>query len=99
MTVLVLAEHDNRSLRSPTLNTVTAASRIGGGVDVLVAGSGCRAVAEQAAAVAGVSRVLVADAPHLAEGLAETLSEQVVALAKGYTHVLAPATSVVWFAV
>jgi electron transfer flavoprotein alpha subunit len=93
MTVLVLAEHDNRSLRGPTLNTVTAASQIGGGVDVLVAGSGCRAVAERAAAVAGVSRVLLADAPHLAEGLAENVSEQIVALAKGYTHVLAPATS------
>jgi electron transfer flavoprotein alpha subunit len=93
MTVLVLAEHDNRSLRSPTLNTVTAASQIGGGVDVLVAGHGCRAVAERAAAVAGVSRVLLADAPHLAEGLAENVAEQIVALAKGYTHVLAPATS------
>jgi electron transfer flavoprotein alpha subunit len=93
MTVLVLAEHDNRALRSPTLNTVTAASQIGGGVDVLVAGHGCRGVAERAAAVAGVSRVLLADAPHLAEGLAENVAEQIVALAKGYTHVLAPATS------
>jgi electron transfer flavoprotein alpha subunit len=93
MAALVLAEHDNRSLKAPTLNTVTAAARAGGEVHVLVAGSGCGTVAEQAAKVAGVSKVLVADAPHFADGLAENVAAQVIALARGYSHVFAPATS------
>ncbi len=93
MSVLVLAEHDNGALRAATLNTVTAALRAGGPVDVLVAGEGCAAVAAQAAQVAGVARVLVADAPHLAHGLAENVAAQVAALAGNYSHVFAPATS------
>ena len=93
MSVLVLAEHDNPSLKSATLNTVAAAARIGGDVAVLVAGSGCAGVAKSAAAIAGVKKVLVADASHYKEQLAENLSALVVALAPGYTHILAPATS------
>ena len=93
MASLVLAEHDNRRLRPSTLNVVAAAGRMGGEVHVLVAGGDCAEVARQAAQVAGVAKVRVADAPHLAEELAECVSEQVVALATGYSHVLAAATS------
>ena len=93
MTALVLAEHDNAHLRAATLNTVTAATKAGGEVHVLVVGSNCDGAAQQAAKVAGVSKVLVADAPHFADGLAENVAAQVVALAKNYSHVLAPASS------
>jgi electron transfer flavoprotein alpha subunit len=93
MSVLVLAEHDNQSLKSATLNTIAAATKIGGDIAVLVAGSGCGAVAKAAAAIAGVKKALVADAPHYKDQLAENLAALVVALAPGYTHILAPATS------
>jgi electron transfer flavoprotein alpha subunit len=93
MAALVIAEHDNHVIKGGTLNAVTAAARCGGEVTVLVAGSGCGDAAKAAAAIAGVSKVLVADAPHLAEQLAEALAEQVLAVAGGYTHVLAPATA------
>jgi electron transfer flavoprotein alpha subunit len=93
MTSLVLAEHDNKRLRGSTLNVVGAAAKLGGDVHVLVAGSGCAAVAQEAAQVAGVAKVLLADAPHFGEELAECVAEQLVALAGGYSHVLAPATS------
>ncbi len=93
MSILVLAEHDNASLKPATLNTISAAARIGGEIAVLVAGSGCAAAAKAAAAVAGVNQVLVADAPHYKDQLAENLAALVVALAPGYTHILAPATS------
>ncbi|MGC2857825.1 electron transfer flavoprotein subunit alpha/FixB family protein, partial [Novispirillum sp. DQ9] len=97
MSILVLAEHDNAVLRASTLNTVTAATKIaqaaGSDVHVLVAGHGCGAVAEAAAKVAGVSKVLVADAPALAHALAEPLADLIVGLADGYGHVLAPATT------
>ena len=92
MTSLVVAEHDNVALKGATLNTVAAAARIGGEIHVLVAGSGCAAVAQAAAQIAGVSKVLLADAPHMADALAENVSAQVVALAGGYSHILAPAT-------
>jgi electron transfer flavoprotein alpha subunit len=92
MSVLVIAEHDNASLKPSTLNTVAAAAKIGD-VAVLVAGAGCEAVAKAAAAIAGVARVLRADAPQYKDGLAENLAALVVALAPGYTHILAPATS------
>ena len=92
MTSLVLAEHDNATLKGATLNTVAAAVKIGGEIHVLVAGSGCAAVAQAAAQIAGVSKVLLADAPHMADALAENVSAQVVALAGGYSHILAPAT-------
>lgn len=93
MAILVIAEHDNASLKAATLNTVTAASQIGGDIHLLVAGSACAGAAHAAAAVAGVAKVLLADAPALAHGLAETLAPLVVELAKGYSHVLAPATT------
>ena len=93
MPALVLAEHDNASLKAPTLNAVTAAARAAGDVHILVAGSGCAAVAAAAARIAGVSKVLVADAPHFAEFLAENVAEQVVALASGYSHIVAPSTA------
>ena len=93
MTTLVIAEHDNAELKGATLNTVAAAARLGGDIHVLVAGSNARAVAEQAAKVAGVSKVLLADAAHLADGLAENLAEQVLALAQNYSHILFPATA------
>jgi electron transfer flavoprotein alpha subunit len=93
MPALVLAEHDNRHLKAATLNTVTAAAKAAGEVHVLVAGHDCASVAQQAAKIGGVTKVLVADAPHLADGLAENVAEQVLAVAKGYSHVFAPATS------
>jgi electron transfer flavoprotein alpha subunit len=93
MVALVIAEHDNASLKGATLNTVTAAAQCGGEVHVLVAGAGCGAVAEQAAKIAGVSKVLVADAPHFADGLAENVAEQILAVAGAYSHILAPATA------
>jgi electron transfer flavoprotein alpha subunit len=93
MAVLVVAEHDNASIKPSTLNTVAAAGKIGGEVAVLVAGSGCDGAAQAAAKIAGVAKVLVADAPHFAHPLAENLAPLVTALAKGYSHVLAPATT------
>ncbi len=93
MAALVVAEHDNTAVKGGTLNTVTAAAKCGGDVHVLVAGANCGEAAKAAAAIAGVSKVLVADAPHLAEQLAEAVAEQVLAVAGGYSHVLAPATA------
>ncbi|MSP97506.1 MAG: electron transfer flavoprotein subunit alpha/FixB family protein [Betaproteobacteria bacterium] len=93
MTCLIIAEHDNVSLKGATLNTVAAAQKIGGEIHVLVAGSGSAAAADAAAKVAGVAKVLHADAVQLADFLAENVAALVVGLAKNYTHVLAPATS------
>jgi electron transfer flavoprotein alpha subunit len=93
MAALVIAEHDNASLKAGTLNTVTAAAKAGGEVHLLVAGAGCDGAAQAAAAVAGVTKVLVADAAQLGEHLAENVAAQVVAIAKNYSHVLAPATA------
>ena len=93
MAALVIAEHDNASLKGATLNTVTAALICGGDVHVLVAGSNCAAVAQAAAQIAGVSKVLVADAPHLADALAENVAAQIVSMAGAYSHILAPATA------
>ncbi len=93
MSVLVIAEHDNASLKSATLNAITAAAQCGSDVHVLVAGNNAGAAAQAAAQVAGVAKVLTAEAPHLADGLAENLAEQILAIAKNYTHVLAPATA------
>ena len=93
MTTLVIAEHDNAELKSATLNTIAAASAIGGDVHVLVAGNDAQAVADAAAKVAGVAKVLLAQAPHLADGLAENLAEQVLAAASAYSHILFPATA------
>ena len=93
MAALVIAEHDHASIKGATLNTVTAAAQCGAEVHVLVAGSGAAGAAQQAAAIAGVSKVLHADSPALAHALAENLAEQVLALAPGYTHILFPATA------
>ena len=93
MTTLVIAEHDNLSLKGSTANTVTAATQCGGDVHVLVAGFNCGAAAEAASKLAGVSKVLVADAAHFADGLAENIAAQVLAVAAGYDHILAPATA------
>ncbi|MEI6723813.1 MAG: FAD-binding protein, partial [Betaproteobacteria bacterium] len=93
MSCLVIAEHDNASIKVATLNTVAAAAKIGGEVHVLVAGGGSAGAAAAAAKIPGVTKVLHADAPQLADFLAENVAAVVVGLAKGYSHVLAPATS------
>jgi electron transfer flavoprotein alpha subunit len=93
MNVLVLVEHDNATLASATRNAVTAAQRFGGAVDLLVAGHGCRAVAEQAASIPGVARVRLADAPHYADQGAENVAALAAANAEGYSEILAPATT------
>ena len=93
MTILVIAEHDHQSLKAATLNTVTAARKIGGDIHVLVAGSACSAAAEQAATLQGVSLVKVADAAHYQSQTAENLTVLVIAHAAGYSHILAPATT------
>lgn len=93
MAILVYAEHDNASLKKATLNTITAATQIGGDVHVLVAGSGCAAVADEAAKVAGVSKVLLADNAAYANQLAENISLLVNEIAADYSHVVVPATT------
>jgi electron transfer flavoprotein alpha subunit len=93
MAVLVYAEHDNASLKGATLNTVAAAKAIGGDVHVLVAGANCQAAAQAAAQIAGVSKVLVADNAAYANQLAENVSLLVAELGKGYSHILAAATT------
>jgi len=93
MAVLVFAEHNNKNVKKSTLNTVAAAQKIGGEIHVLVAGHNCGEAARAAAAIAGVARVLHADAPQLDDEIAENVAALIVTLAKGYSHVLAPATS------
>ena len=93
MTTLVIAEHDNASLKGSTLNTITAAIQCGGDVHVLVAGHNAAAVAQAASQIAGVSKVLLADAAHFADGLAENIAEQVLVISAAYSHILAPATA------
>tara|TARA_R110001592_G_scaffold116059_1_gene316905 strand:+ start:45507 stop:46436 length:930 start_codon:yes stop_codon:yes gene_type:complete len=93
MSILVIAEHDNSSLKAATLNTVTAAQAIGGEITVLVAGSGCGDVATNAAKILGVNKVLVADNPAYGHRLAENFAPLIAELASGYSHVLAPATT------
>jgi len=92
MGALVIAEHNNTTLNVATLNAVAAAAKLGA-VDILVAGHQCGSVAAAAAAVAGVGKVLVADAPHYANLLAENVAPLVVGLAAGYSHLLVPATT------
>lgn len=103
MTTLVIAEHDNASLKGSTAHTVTAAVQCGGDVHVLVAGHNCSAAAQAATKLAGVSKVMIADAPYFEDGLAENCAAQVIAVASGvsgasgnnsgYSHILAPATA------
>ena len=93
MSSLVIAEHDNNQLKPATLNTVTAAVQCGGEVHVLVAGHHAGAVAQAAAQIAGVSKVIHADAEGFAHGLAENMAAQVLALAPAYSHILFAATA------
>ncbi len=93
MGILILAEHDNNSIRPAVLNTVTAAQKIGGELHVVVVGHGCRGAAEQAAKINGVAKVIVIESEACAHPLAEEVANVIVPLAKGYSHVLAPATS------
>ena len=93
MTALVIAEHDNQSIKGATLNTITAAAQAGGDVHVLVAGHNAGAAAAQAAQIAGVSKVIHADSEALAHGLAENVAAQVLAIAANYSHIVFPATA------
>ncbi|WP_066150627.1 electron transfer flavoprotein subunit alpha/FixB family protein [Hydrogenophaga pseudoflava] len=93
MTALVIAEHDNASIKGATLNTVTAAAACGGDVHVLVAGHNAGAAAAAAAQIAGVSKVIHADGEGFAHGLAENIAAQVLAIASNYSHILFPATA------
>ena len=93
MSVLVVAEHDNKTIRKATLNAIAAAQKIGGDIDVLVAGYQAADAAKAAAAVPGIRKVLHADAPHLGEFLAENMAALIVGLAKSYSHLLAPSTT------
>jgi electron transfer flavoprotein alpha subunit len=91
--ILVVAEHDNASLKGATLNTVTAALQCGGEVHVLIAGHNAAGAAAAAAQVAGVTKVIHADAEYLAHGLAENMAAQVLSIAANYSHILFPATA------
>ena len=97
MTTLVIAEHDNKALKGGTFNTVSAAAAIGGGVHVLVAGNGAGDAAQAASQIAGVAKVIHADAAHLDHGLAENIAAQILALlgdgANNYSHILFAATA------
>ncbi|WP_244832022.1 electron transfer flavoprotein subunit alpha/FixB family protein [Caballeronia sp. TF1N1] len=91
MTTLIIAEHDRTSIKAGTLNTVAAAAKIGGEIHVLIAGANAQGAADQAAKIAGVSTVLLADAPQLADGLAENVAATVISMAKDYSHICLPA--------
>ncbi|MBB3196397.1 electron transfer flavoprotein subunit alpha/FixB family protein [Roseateles terrae] len=93
MTILVIAEHDNASLKGATHNTVSAATAIGGDVHVLIVGANASGAAQAAAKISGVSKVLHADGAQFADGLAENVAAQVIAIAKDYSHLLFPATA------
>jgi len=93
MSILVIAEHDNTTLKAATLNTLEAATQIGGDIDLLVAGSNCQNVAEMAAKVSGVNKVLLANNSVYEHQLAESVSKLVIDIAANYSHVLAPATT------
>src|SRR5258708_3949681 len=92
MSILLIAEHDNKKLKPGGANTIAAATKLGGDVDVLIAGSQCADAASAAAKIAGVAKVLVVDAPEFAVPLAENMAAQVLSIAERYTHILAPAT-------
>jgi electron transfer flavoprotein alpha subunit len=93
MSILIIAEHDNLELKAATLNTVTAAGQLGDDLHVLVAGSDCQAVAEAAAAIAGINKVLLCDNADYQHQLAENTAELVLSIADGYSHILSPATT------
>jgi electron transfer flavoprotein alpha subunit len=93
MSILVIAEHDNSTIKGATLNTIAAATAIGGDVEILIAGSNCDAVAEAAASLAGISNVLIADNPAYEFMLTENVSPLIAELGVGYSHILAPAST------
>ena len=93
MSILVVAEHDKAEIKAATLNTIAAAVAIGGEIHLLVAGDGCAAAGDAAAKIAGVAKVLVADSPEYANGIAENLTPLILSMADGYEHLLANATS------
>jgi electron transfer flavoprotein alpha subunit len=93
MAVLVVAEHDNKSVKKATLNAVAAAQKLGADIDVLVAGHNAAEAAKAASQIAGVKRVLHSDAPQLADFLAENVAALIVSIARNYSHILAPSTS------
>ena len=93
MTILVVAEHDNKSIRKATLHALAAAQKLGADIHLLVAGHEAAEAAKAAAAIGAVKKVLHADAPHLGEFLAENVAALVAGLARGYSHVLAASTS------
>jgi electron transfer flavoprotein alpha subunit len=93
MTILVIAEHDNATIKPATFNTLAAAQKVGADIHIVVAGYNAQSVADAAAKVPGVKKVLLADAVQLAEGLAENVDETVLNIAKDYTHIFAPATA------
>ena len=93
MSILVLAEHDNNELNPATLNAVAAAAQVGGDIDILVAGSGCGAVGDAAAKVAGVNKVLCADSAEYANGIAENMIPLIMSVVDGYSHLMAAATT------
>ena len=93
MAALVLAEHDGKTVRPATLNTVTAAAKAGGDVHILVAGHNAASAADEAAKISGVSKVFLAEGAQFADGLAEPIAAQMVSMASGYTHLFAAATA------
>jgi electron transfer flavoprotein alpha subunit len=93
MAILIIAEHDNASLKSATGNAVSAAQKIGGDISILVAGHQCQAAAQAAAKIDGIKKILVADAAHYGHALGENLASLIVGLASGYSHIVAPATT------
>ena len=93
MSILVIVEHDNGAVNAATLNTVAAAQAIGGDIDALVSGHNCSEVAEAAAAISGISKVIVSDAAENANGLAENIAPLIAGMAHSYSHILAPATT------
>src|SRR5256885_10688440 len=95
MPILLLAEHDTAALKASTLNVVSAAAAIGGDIHILVAGQNCRPAAEEAAKIAGIAKVLIADDAAYGHGLAENVAPLIVKLVRdgGYSHVLPPSTT------
>src|SRR5690625_1746879 len=93
MSILVIAEHDNQQLNPATLNAISAAAQLEGPIHVLVAGNEAQAVADAAAQVAGVEKVLLAENESLVHGLAENVAKQVLSVAQPYTHILFPSTT------
>ena len=93
MPILVIAEHDNATLKASTRNTLSAAKKLGGDIHLLVAGQGCAAVAQAAAGLDGIAGVMLADQPQLAAQTAEDIAALIVSMAEGYSHILAPATT------